>query len=251
MSSINSISNQSSKVYSQNAVDSSINQVKHTHSSKAHSVAVSDQISISSDGMQALEEERMKAHRTDPLETLVKDGSITKEQKDAVEDALWAAMENRQAASATSSQNATTKTDPLASLVSSGTITEDQQAIIKTAFETSRPQGPPPGGRPPGPPPSGGGKQLDSTLNSLVSDNTITEDQKTSIQKTLLALIKALEEGDSTSSTDNSSDITSDTNSDFVDEILNKLVADGSISDDQKTAITQSFQNYSNFGSDK
>jgi competence protein ComGC len=205
MSSINSISNHSLKVYSQNAVDSSSNQVKQSHSNKAHSIAVSDQISISSDGMQALEEERMKAHRTDPLETLVKDGSITKEQKDAVEDAL----------------------------------------------EASRPQGPPPGGRPSGPPPSGGGKEIDSVLNSLVSNDTITDDQKTAIQKTLLALIEALEENDSTTSTDSSTDSTNDTNSDFMDEILNKLVADGSISDEQKTAITQSFQNYSNFGSDK
>ncbi len=197
---------------------------------------IADQISISSDGMPALEEERMKAHRTDPLETLVKDGSISKEQKDAVEDALWVAMENQQATSAAGSQNVTSKTNPLASLVSSGTIREDQQAIIKTAFEASRPQGPPPGGRAPGPPPSGGGKEINSVLSILVSDDTITEDQKTAIQKTLLTLIDALENSDSTSFTDSSSNSTSDTSNDFMDEILKKLVADGSISDEQKTA---------------
>ena len=98
-----------------------------------------------------------------------------------------------------------TALDPL---VKAGTITSDQESTVIDALTSSMPSGgqggqggqPSPGATPPSgqapssgaTPPSGaqgsapgGGQMFSSTLNSLVSDGTITSAQKTAIAKAL------------------------------------------------------------------
>lgn len=273
MSSISSVSNAYSQIYSAQSSQTTAAHGKHHHQKANSDLAVSDQVSISSDGMAALQKDRMQNHRVNPLDSLVESGTITEDQKTAIDAAFKAAHDSEKVA-----ESGAVQTDPLASLVTSGTITDDQKTAIQDAFEAikggkgKRPDGPPPGGRPPGPPPSKGlsSAQTDSVLSSLTASGTITEDQKTAVQKALQAMVDALSESDSTdssSSTDSTSSSTSSAASTYAstladylsntsssssssssnslfDDILANLVEKGTLTEEQKKTVTQTLQAY-------
>lgn len=167
MSSINRVSNAYSQIYSVQSSQTSAAHGKHHHQKSNANMAISDQLSISSEGMAALEKERTQHQRVNPLDSLVESGTITEDQKKAIEEAFKAAHER-----------------------------EGGDSSSIEGIKGQRPDGPPPGGRPPGPPPSQplSSEQTDSVLSSLTSNGTITEEQKTAIQKALQEMIDALGE---------------------------------------------------------
>ena len=179
--------------------------------------AVTDEISISLEGMEALESSRSERVRINPLDVLVEDGTITEEQKEQIDEILRASRE---------SETQVTGTSPLSSLIENGTITEEQDSAIKAAFEkVGHPHGKPPGGMPPGGmppggmPPSGDASSTSSTsqldeetlnqlLESLTENGTITDDQQEAISEALTELInKLFAEKEASSTTNNTSTV--------------------------------------------
>ena len=68
-----------------------------------------------------------------PLDSLVTNGTITKDQETAIQNAFKSAMQSQSSSNSTSSS-----TNPLDSLVSNGTITQDQESSIQNQLEMAR-----------------------------------------------------------------------------------------------------------------
>lgn len=164
------------------------------------------------------------ARRVDPLDSLVESETITEEQEEAIRNALEKAkLEFKTQASAANSTS--TYTDPLESLVESGTITEEQAASVKSTLDSARNAGRMP---PPPKPPvqkDENSDQLSSTLDSLVTDGTITSEQKDTVLSALESALKSYEE-----ETDEESDP------------LESLVESGIITEEEEEAVKSALQ---------
>lgn len=162
--------------------------------------------------------------RINPLDSLVESETITEEQEEAIRNALEKAkLEFKTQASAANSTS--TYTDPLESLVESGTITEEQAASVKSTLDSARNAGRMP---PPPKPPvqkDENSDQLSSTLDSLVTDGTITSEQKDTVLSALESALKSYEE-----ETDEESDP------------LESLVESGIITEEEKEAVKSALQ---------
>ncbi|GKU24912.1 hypothetical protein [Clostridium folliculivorans] len=145
---------------------------------------------------------------TNPLESLVSSGTITEDQKTAIQDAFNSSMKLNVAGTYGSRP-----TNPISKLVSSGVISQNQADSIKETFKNiskshmhhKRPEGI---------------SNIDEKLSGLVSDGTISEDQQTSV----INAFKSLKENSNTSE------------SKFEDP-LDSLVESGTITEAQKDSI--------------
>jgi competence protein ComGC len=144
----------------------------------------------------------------DPLESLVEDGTITADQKQAIKDALEKSRMMFQTQMGAEKASGTFA-DPLEGLVDGGTITDEQAEAVKSAFETARKSEMPP---PPSPPLQEDEENdtLLSILDSLVEDGTITEDQEESIRSAFASAIKAYETQSGSNAETNLSSFTAD-----------------------------------------
>ncbi|WP_160680154.1 hypothetical protein [Clostridium sp. C8-1-8] len=145
---------------------------------------------------------------TDPLSSLVSNGTITEDQETAIKDAFSTMRQSNIAGTYGSKP-----TNPITSLISSGVITKDQADSIKSTFKDAarahhhkRPEG---------------AHQIDNQLSSLVSSGTISSDQENVVKAALKAAMDK--------------SVTSDA-SDFVDP-LDSLVTSGTITEAQKNTI--------------
>ncbi|QAA32564.1 hypothetical protein [Clostridium manihotivorum] len=145
---------------------------------------------------------------TDPLSSLVTNGTITEDQETAIKDAFSTMRQSNIAGTYGSKP-----TNPITSLISSGVITKDQADSIKSAFKDAakahhhkRSERAP---------------QIDNQLSSLVSSGTISSDQESAVKT---ALKTAMEKSASSDA------------SGFVDP-LDTLVTSGTITEAQKNAI--------------
>ena len=145
-----------------------------------------------------------------PLDGLVTDGTITKDQENIIDSTLQAAMQSQFATRSQSCTTSTSETDPLDSLVSSGAITQDQADTVKSTLQAGRASQSRPA--PPNP------------LDSLVSDGTITQDQEDAIKEALKAAMES--QSSTTTKTDP----------------LASLVANGIITQDQENTIQTTFE---------
>lgn len=199
MSSINSVSNAYRQIYTSSATQSHQANTQHMRAANGQSgLAVRDQISISDEGLQAL----------------IDNGTLTEEEKSAIDEAFMTAMESSQLGSQQQSQP---RVDPLASLIADGTITEEQRDAVKSVLDASRGQhmgGAHRGGNP--------SDAISSVLDSLVTSGTLTEDQKTAVSDAFQAAFENAR-----------SNMQSSTQSDP----LASLVTDGTLTEDQKTAV--------------
>lgn len=93
-----------------------------------------DTVNISQQAIQALGTTTQSTSSSSPLDSLVSDGTITKDQASSVISAFQS-IGNAVRTSGTYSNNI--KQNPLESLVSAGIITQDQEKSIKSAFETA------------------------------------------------------------------------------------------------------------------
>lgn len=108
--------------------------------------------------------------KSNPLDDLVKAGTITQDQENSIKSALKAGLQTQQAGAVGSTQ-----TNPLGGLVTDGEITQDQENAIKTAFESAKQtrynfqmQG--------------DESNNENPLDDLVKAGTITQDQENSIK---------------------------------------------------------------------
>lgn len=130
--------------------------------------------------------------RKDPLDSLVESGTITSDQKQAIKEALEASRMEHQAQMDGKSTSGSFQ-DPLESLVENGTITEDQQEVIKSAFESMKKSHK----MPPQPPSlmqiqqSEGTDSVSSLLDQLLSSDTTSEDQKSSLISVLQSVLQS------------------------------------------------------------
>lgn len=98
---------------------------------------VSDFFSNEADDIQSFSQDRAYDNQFEnskfskSLDTLVSDGTLTKEQEDGIKDVFKQAMQG-----ASSGYSANT-TNPLDYLVSSGTITSDQKDAIQNVFKAN------------------------------------------------------------------------------------------------------------------
>jgi competence protein ComGC len=163
--------------------------------------------------------------RENPLQSLVDDGTITKEQETSIRNALEKARMNQ-------NSEGTSGTDPLQTLVDDGTITEDQLEAVKTNFEKNRPpmrMGPPPGMKK-------GGNEIESTLTELEENGTITEDQ-------LEAILEALNTEEDEDEETSINSVSSTDNSSQLSNMLQDFVDDGTISEDAMDKILENMNN--------
>ena len=112
------------------------------------------------------------------LQNLVSEGILSSDEQSAIESALSSSSIN-------SSEESNPLQATLESLVSDGTITSDQEEAIASALapaakNTMAPPPPPPRGDA-----SEGSNPLQATLESLVSDGTLTSDQASAIAQAL------------------------------------------------------------------
>lgn len=241
MSSINSVSNAYRQIYTSSATQSHQANTQHMRAANGQSgLAVRDQISISDEGLQAL----------------IDNGTLTDEEKSAIDEAFMTAMESSQLGSQQQSQP---RVDPLASLIADGTITEEQRDAVKSVLDASRGQhmgGAHRGGNP--------SDAISSVLDSLVTSGTLTEDQKTAV-KSALDSARGQDSkrpggpppggmppgpppsgGVSGSNATRSTDSTED-EEDTIEALLKSLIENGTIDEEEKTSILQAFQSNSLF----
>ncbi|MDF2986204.1 MAG: hypothetical protein K0R50_1714 [Eubacterium sp.] len=113
-----------------------------------------------------------------PLQGLVDSGTITTEQEKAIKDTLEASRLAYQTQTGAASASAA-NVNPLDSLVSNGTITQEQATAVKSVFESDKNVNRMP---PPPPPPSEDGENsISGILDSLMSEDEITSEQKETI----------------------------------------------------------------------
>jgi len=139
------------------------------------------------------------ALKTNPLDSLVKSGTITQAQETQIDSALqaWrsnsgttstasttAATSGSSAVSGTSAASSTTTNQgPLAGLIASGAITQDQATAVAKTLQASHHGHHKHGGG--GASTSTSNSFIDSILNNLVSSNTISQTQENSIESAL------------------------------------------------------------------
>jgi len=138
------------------------------------------------------------ALKTNPLDSLVKSGTITQAQETQIDSALQAWQSNSgttstasttattsgsSTVSGTSAASSTTNQGPLAGLIASGAITQDQATAVAKTLQASHHGHHKHGGG--GASTSTSNSFIDSILNNLVSSNTISQTQENSIESAL------------------------------------------------------------------
>jgi polyhydroxyalkanoate synthesis regulator phasin len=131
-------------------------------------------ISISHQGVQALNSSTQVALNSSPLDSLVESGTITQDQADAVQSVFQS--RGKEIQSSGTYNNRVKSQNPLDSLVTAGTITQDQEDAIKSELQESmktnrlnREEDPP-----------NSTTQTDP-LDNLVTAGTITQDREDAI----------------------------------------------------------------------
>ena len=129
MNTINTISNSLNPDVQNNAQTSKIqsaaqdsNKIHHHH----HKNKAQDSMQISNQNT-----DQSAVGFQNPLDTLVSNGTITKDQESAIENAFLSARQAMQTGTYDSTQ-----TNPISSLTSDGTITQDQANSIINAFRS-------------------------------------------------------------------------------------------------------------------
>lgn len=173
----------------------------------------------------------------DPLSSLVSSGAITNDQSSAVREVLEA---NRPEAQAKQFM-----TGVLDSLVSSGTLTSDQASAVQEALAKGGPQGPQgPGGKPPAPPPqqvSGSDNEESVNLTGKTEEEILAMLSAGEInsQQAYAALMKLAGYGNGDES--QLSGIQPVERQEQAG-LLDSLVVDGTITEDQQSAIWTAFR---------
>jgi hypothetical protein len=168
------------------------------------------------------------------LDKLVKAGTITDDQEEAISEALSPSDDSTSSSTSvlSSSQSDNPLKSALDSLVSAGTITNDQESSIAAALA-------PPDANSTGASSgtdtnsisftdSDSDNPLKKALDSLVSSGTITNDQESAVAAAL-----APPSGDTLSGATSSS-----SGSSYLKDTLDTLVSSGTITDDQESAVT-------------
>lgn len=177
---------QNYQMYSPTTTDAEANteNVKKEHHHHKSISQSQDSVDISQYGLQALSTDTSSSNtQSGILDSLVSDGTISPDQKTAIQSAFQAA---RQQLSGT---YGTKHVNPLDNLVSSGTITKNQENAIKDAFKASRPSNQPET--------NSVADITDNTLDSLVSSGLITQDQANTIENSLTSAFEADNKSDS------------------------------------------------------
>lgn len=166
---------------------------------------------------------------SDPLASLVENGTITSDQEQAIKNAFDSARSTFQAQMGGFSSS--TPTNPLDSLVNAGTITQDQADAIKSTLDSTKDQFKmaPPIELQQQQQQSGNSVPISSALDSLVVNKTITSEQKDSI----ISALQSAFESNSTKSTSTQSESSTDP--------LTSLVTNGTITEDQKSTVNSAF----------
>jgi len=176
-----------------------------------------------------------------PLASLVEDGTITKEQEEAIRKAL----EQARLAHQTQAGAANASSDPLASLVEAGTISEEQSDAAKSTLASAKG----PRMMAPPPPPASSEEEEENVdtiteiLDSLISAGTITDEEKDSI-------LAALEESFQSREEEEAVEMgmmappppPSKTDAADISDILDELTAKGTISAVQQKEIVNALQ---------
>lgn len=183
MNTINNNNTNNLEVYLQRRVDAakSLQQYK---TEQQKNKDENDFISISHQGVQALNSSTQVALNSSPLDSLVESGTITQDQADAVQSVFQS--RGKEIQSSGTYNNRVKSQNPLDSLVTAGTITQDQEDTIKSTLQESmkanrlnREEDP-----------SNSSTKADP-LDSLVTAGTITQDQEDAIKSALEEARKA------------------------------------------------------------
>ncbi|MBC2456297.1 hypothetical protein [Clostridium beijerinckii] len=227
---MNTISNKTNnlEVYLQMKVDAakSLQQYK---TEQQKNKDENDFISISHQGVQALNSSTQFALNSSPLDSLVESGTITQDQADAVQSVFQS--RGKEIQSSGTYNNRVKSQNPLDSLVTAGTITQDQEDAIKSTLQESMKA-------------NRVNRQEDSSnntnktdpLDSLVTAGTITQDQEDEIKSELQESMK-------TNRLNREEDPSNSTNK---TDPLDNLVTAGTITQDQEDAILSSFESAMN-----
>ncbi len=160
------------------------------------------------------------------LSGLVTAGTITEEQKSAI---LSAIKETQKYQNGRANEKGGMK-NPLSSLVEAGTITEEQSKSVVQAIMSAMKE-------------NKGSFDASTVLESLVTAGTITSDQATAIKAALESAMPRLgSESSSDSSgkpskTENSGSLARPSGTNSLKSGLDGLVAAGTITEEQKTAV--------------
>lgn len=202
----------------------------------------SDQASAIDGAMKAAMESGIQpGSGEDPLASLVSAGTITQDQSNSVKSALDAGRPNRQESFMSSA---------LSSLVSGGTLTQDQADAVQQALQ-------PPHGAPPPQQAASSSSGSSSGSSSSTDLSNLSEDEilqlllagKISTQQAEEA-IKELQTKDSSSSSSGVKAVSGASSSGSANGVtgsthanpLDKLVANGTITQDQENAIQSAFK---------
>ncbi len=131
-----------------------------------------------------------------PLDSLVEDGTITEDQKKAIDNALELSRRAYQAQPGATITSNTFK-NPLDGLVEAGTITEDQATAINNTFDSAKKAH----RMPPSPPQfiqSEDSDSMTNILNNLVEDGAITSEQLSVFESAIKAYESQLFSDDDT-----------------------------------------------------